>query len=98
MGLPALACALALLACRTAGAQAAEYSYAALQSGGVAQFALGAGGVLVPLSPADAAGGQDLSIVITPNGRYLYAGDNTSGAIDQFAIEAGGTRRRIRSP
>ena len=84
--------ALVLVVAQVATAQAGEYAYAALQSGDIAQYSLGAGGVLVPLSPADVVtGGEELSVAITPNGRSLYAGDGATGSIDEFAIGAGGT-------
>ena len=84
--------ALVLAVARVATADATEYAYAALQSGDIAQYSLGAGGVLVPLSPADAVtGGEELSVAITPNSRYLFAGDGATGSIDEFAIGAGGT-------
>ena len=95
----ALSALLWLLVAGAAGAQAAEYAYAALQSGAIAQYSLGGGGVLVPLSPPEAsAGGEELSVAITPNGRYLYAGDNASGSIDEFAVGAGGTLSSLGSP
>jgi len=87
-----LVAALVLVVARVATAKATEYAYAALQSGDIAQYSLGAGGVLVPLSPADVVtGGEELSVAITPNGRSLYAGDGATGSIDEFAIGAGGT-------
>ena len=85
------ACA-ALLAAGAATARANEYAYAALQSGEIAQYSLGTGGVLTPLSPAEVpAGGQELSVAIAPDGRHLYAGDNVGRAIDEFAVNPGGT-------
>ena len=88
----ALGASAALLTAGVATAHAAEYAYGALQSGELAQYSLGSGGVLTPLSPAEVpAGGQELSVVITPDGRHLYAGDNAGRAIDEFAINPGGT-------
>ena len=87
-----LVAALVLVVARVATAHAAAYAYAALQNGDIAQYSLGAGGVLVPLSPADVVtGGEELSVAITPNGRSLYAGDGATGSIDEFTIGAGGT-------
>ncbi len=70
----AVSAAAAVLAAAAATADANEYAYGALQSGEIAQYSLGTGGVLTPLSPAEVpAGGQELSVAIAPDGRRLCA-------------------------
>ena len=59
----------------------------------VAQFDVGAGGLLSPKSPAEVTTGTGTSpegIVVNPDGTSVYVGDFDTGTISQFDVGAGG--------
>jgi 6-phosphogluconolactonase (cycloisomerase 2 family) len=91
--------AMGLAVAHATAASAAQYVYVARQDGNIAQYSVGTGGALTPLSPATfAAGGQELAIAITPDARHVYAADNANRKIDQLGVGPAGGLQQIGAP
>ena len=68
-----------------------RYVYVATSGGAIAQYTIGAGGVLTPMAtPYFNTGGQLTGITVDPSTLYAYATDHFNGAILQYTIGAGG--------
>jgi 6-phosphogluconolactonase (cycloisomerase 2 family) len=75
----------------TAGAASLYASQNELGANSVAEFHIGAGGQLEPLSPASVGADQrPLGIATSPDGKSAYAYNNSSGKISQYNIEPNG--------
>ena len=60
-------------------------------SGGVAVYAIGAGGSLTPVAGSPfAAGGGPFSVVLDSTGKYVYAANRSDNTISAYAIGTGG--------
>ena len=67
-------------------------------SGFIAQFSVGADGVLKPMStPTVAAGKLPGAIVASPNGKYVYAEDSSNGVILEYDVNPGGALTQTQS-
>ncbi len=66
--------------------------YVANYSGSIIEFNRNSAGALVAKSPAIIPTGlsQDINLVMTPNGKYLYASGSGTTSIDEFAVGSGG--------
>jgi DNA-binding beta-propeller fold protein YncE len=66
---------------------------AAFDDAAVAQFDVGAGGLLSPKTPAEVTTGPSTGpegIVVSPDGASVYAGDFSTGTVSQFNVGADG--------
>jgi DNA-binding beta-propeller fold protein YncE len=59
-------------------------------SGDISAFAIGADGMLRPITGRVAAGGRPEGLAISPDGRFLYASSIDANAVSGFAIGADG--------
>ena len=89
-GLPAfvLACAASLALAQTAGAARTVY-FADPAAGAIAQFAVGAGGILTPLATPSVPADRPLRLAMTPEGDDLYA--TADDGILQYDVAANGS-------
>ncbi len=83
----------------TTGASGQEYAYVANSnstnlagnSSSISQYTIGAGGALLPMSPATvAAGTNPVSVVVDKSGLYAYVANFGSTTVSQFTIGTGG--------
>jgi YVTN family beta-propeller protein len=72
-----------------AGARAAGTVYAGEQNLNlVAQYAIGAGGLLSPLTPASVAAGREpLGVAVTPDGRSVYVTNVNDSTVSQYDVD-----------
>lgn len=83
--------------CGAMAASLSGYVYVGLSTNSILQFSIGTSGMLTALNPASVAGtgsGTD-TLVTTPNGNFLYAGNfntgSAGGPISQYSIGSNGT-------
>jgi 6-phosphogluconolactonase (cycloisomerase 2 family) len=83
----------------TTGTSGQEYAYVANSnstnlvgnSSSISQYTIGAGGALLPMSPATiAAGTNPVSVVVDRSGLYAYVANFGSTTVSQFTIGTGG--------
>jgi 6-phosphogluconolactonase (cycloisomerase 2 family) len=88
-----VAASVALVAVMTPAAQASRFAYVGdAGSFSVVPFAIGAGGQLAALTPAPMTANADpLTLAATPDGRYVYATDDSNNEVAEFAVNADGT-------
>ena len=81
---------LALVILPVAAHAAGSVYVANARSGGstVSQFAIGAGGLLSPLSPATvAADSEPLAVAVTPDGRSVYVTNAGRNTVSQYTVD-----------
>ena len=76
-------------------AQAAGNVY--VTTAGVAQYAIGAGGLLSPLSPPTVAAGESpRAIAVTPDGKSVYVTNFFGNTVSQYDVDASSRGRPPR--
>ena len=89
LGLVVLTFVLWLGVLALSAAQAAGNIYVANQgSANVSQYAIGAGGLLSPLTQTTVAtGSEPLSVAVTPDGRSAYVTNAGNGTVSQYTVD-----------
>ena len=93
-----LATATVLLAVAAPAAKAAPFVYVTKSGNEVAQYDIGAGGLLAPLSPFTVAAGESPnSVAVSPDGNSVYVGnlgsqlDDVAPSVSQYDLAPDGT-------
>ena len=82
-----------------ASSPAGPYAYVLLGHNFVHAYALGSGGVLIPLStPSFATGTGPRAIAATPNGSFLYVANSGSNTVSAYAVGSGGLLTPLSTP
>jgi len=80
------------------------FAYVGVFNGGfpgspVAQFSVGAGGVLSALAPPTAAAGNaPYNVIVEQSGKYAYVANQNDGTVSLFSIGADGTLTALATP
>jgi DNA-binding beta-propeller fold protein YncE len=76
-----------------------KYAYVANTGNGtIAQFTIGAGGALTPMStPLISVGGQPADIHLDRSGTYVYVSNQAANSVSRFSIGTGGALALVSS-